>query len=91
MGCGVWIPHPHLCAGAKYKNQETPPDMKISEVVVKAPRGPLTPAQGRIYALKGRVKAAQDTLKNERESQRRQRETERARKALAALNQPKPA
>ena len=68
-----------------------PPDMKISEVVVKAPRGRLTPAQGLIQALKGRVKTAQDTLKNERESQRRQRETERARKALAALNQPKPA
>ena len=65
--------------------------MKISEVVVKAPKGPLTPAQSRIYALKTRVKASKDALKREQEFQRRQRETERARKALAALNSPRPA
>ena len=65
--------------------------MKISEVVVKAPRGPLTPAQSRIHALKSRVKANKDALKREQEFQRRQRETERARKAQAALNSPKPA
>ena len=65
--------------------------MKISEVVVKAPRGPLTPAQSRIHALKTRVKASKDTLKREQELQRRQRATERARKAQAALNFPKPA
>jgi hypothetical protein len=65
--------------------------MKISEVVVKAPRGPLTPAQNRIHTLKTRLKASKDALKREQEFQRRQRETERARKALAALNSPKPA
>lgn len=65
--------------------------MKISEVVVKAPRGPLTPAQSRIHALRTRVKASNDALKREQEFQRRQRETERARKALAALNSPRPA
>lgn len=65
--------------------------MKISEVVVKAPRGPLTPAQSRIHALKTRVKASKDALKREQEFQRRQRETEQARKAQAALNSPKPA
>lgn len=65
--------------------------MKISEVVLKAPWGPLTPAQSRIHALKTWVKASKDALKREQEFQRRQRETERAKKALAALNSPKPA
>ena len=64
--------------------------MKISEVVVKAPGGPLTPAQSRIHALKTRVKASKNALKKEQEFQRRQRETERVRKAQAALNSPKP-
>ena len=64
--------------------------MKISEVVVKAPKGPLTPAQSRIHALKTRVKTSKDALKREQESQRRQRETERARKAVAALNPSRP-
>ncbi len=64
--------------------------MKISEVVVKAPKGPLTPAQSRIHALKARVKTSKDALKREQEFQRRQRETERARKALAALNPSRP-
>ena len=62
--------------------------MKISEVVVKAPRGPLTPAQSRIHALKTRVKASKDALKREQEFQRRKRATERAQ---AALDFPKPA
>ena len=65
--------------------------MKISEVVVKAPKGPLTPAQSRIHALKTRVKASKDALKREQEFQRRQRETELARKALATLNPVRPA
>ena len=63
--------------------------MKIGEVVVKAPKGPMTPAQSRIHALKTRVKASKDALKREQEFQRRQRETERARKAIAALRSPK--
>jgi hypothetical protein len=57
--------------------------MKISEVVVKAPKGPLTPAQSRIHALKTRVKTSKDALK-------REQQTERARKALAALNPSRP-
>jgi len=65
--------------------------MKISEVVIKAPKGPLTPAQSRIHALRTRVKASKDALNREQEFQRRQRETEWARRALAALNSPRPA
>ena len=42
--------------------------MRISEVVVKAPKGPLTPAQSRVHALKTRVKASKDALKREQES-----------------------
>jgi hypothetical protein len=41
--------------------------------------------------LLGMTRSQANTLKREQEFQRRQRETERARKALAALNSPRPA
>ena len=59
--------------------------MKISEIAVRGPQKPLTPAQARVQALRTRVKTAQDALKREREAQRRSKALERQRKAAADL------
>jgi hypothetical protein len=47
------------------------------------PKSPMTPDQGRIYALKMGVERSKDQLQAERDRQRRQREAERRRKLLA--------